>query len=58
MKAFEEELESVLDKMTGPDGMAKRANAKKVQEAMKDAWANNGPARRDLRALLDRFVPL
>ncbi|KAK7681776.1 hypothetical protein QCA50_015123 [Cerrena zonata] len=52
VEAIREEACSVLGNAFGEDGVRKRANIKKLQEAVLNTWSENGPARRDLR----RFV--
>ena len=52
LDAVRDEARSVLEKAFGEDGARKSANMKKLQEAVKNTWNEDGPARRDLR----RFI--
>ena len=53
IEAIKAELREVLQKAFGADGETKRANIAKMRQSFVDAWAEDGPARRELRRFLD-----
>jgi len=52
VEAVKEEASSVLDKAFGDDGEKKRANARKLREDIMDAWAEDGPSTKELKAFV------
>lgn len=57
LEAVREEASIVLEKAFGDDGLKKRANLKKLQEAILSTWNEDGSSRRDLDRLVASVQP-
>jgi hypothetical protein len=55
LEAFREELNTILDALSSPVGERKRANARRHQAELANAWSPDGPARKSLDALIERY---
>ncbi len=56
VEAVREEASTILDKAFGEDGKVKRANIEKLQKSLLSAWAEDGPATRELQAVADMLI--
>ncbi|OBZ67170.1 UDP-glycosyltransferase 88A1 [Grifola frondosa] len=52
-EAVRNEAKDVLTKAFGEDGERKRAKLQALKKALAESWAEDGPSRRDVEALLD-----
>jgi len=56
VEAFQEELDGILKDMKGEVGARKRANAKRHQAILAEAWSAQGPAKKAFEALLQEYA--
>jgi hypothetical protein len=52
LKAFQEEVETVLHELQSDVGLRKAANARKHQQLLAEAWSKDGSARKDFDELI------
>ncbi|GJJ09758.1 hypothetical protein Clacol_003982 [Clathrus columnatus] len=57
LEAIEKEMQTVLEKAWGPDGVQKRENLHVLTKKINKAWNDNGEARIEFLKFLKKFVP-
>ncbi|KAE9403762.1 UDP-Glycosyltransferase/glycogen phosphorylase, partial [Gymnopus androsaceus JB14] len=50
------EIEQLIDKLRGQEGLMVRTNFEAIADAMNKTWGLNGESRKDLRLMLDTFT--
>jgi hypothetical protein len=55
IEAFKEEIDALLGQLTDEVGQRKKANAKRIQRDLVDAWGEGGSATIAFNELLNRF---
>jgi hypothetical protein len=55
LEAFHKELNAVFNDLSSPIGERKKANAKRHQSELANAWSSDGPGRKTLDALIQQY---